>query len=573
MQRFLHDRGRQSIVMLLINSITILLVIVLVVYPLISLLLYSLGIKAHGLEITGAHYLEAIRDIKTFVALKNTFYVATGVTALAVFLGGGLAWLIVRTDIPFKKGLRLVVFLTFTIPSYLLAVAWIELLGRNGFINRVLYGRWQLLDAPLNIYSLEGIIFIMAIHLFPLVFMAMTATLRMNDVSLENAARLAGAGRLKTVFTITLPLILPSILSVSLLVFQQTMACFGVAAVIGLPTSNYILTTRIYSALSRLDLPMATAVSILLLLCSGAIFGIYNLSLRKKRHINVNSQTKVVEPTSLGRGKLPIIFVVGVLLFITTILPLGTLFATSFLKSWGLSFQIKNLTLYNYYAVFTEQTIAVRSIRNSIGYGLATASVAVLLGAVVSYISTKTKIRGRKALEFFATWPIALPGTVMAVAATLAWINPPLKLYGTPWIILVTYIAACLPFGIRNINGLMQGMDPILDDAAKIAGGSWLQNFRNITLPIILPGMRTGWIASFLMVLREMPISIMLYSVGSETIGVLLYNMRSDTGGLEMISAVAVIVIIITVSGNAIIEKYGKSKMEVMDDSGTHSQS
>lgn len=547
------------------GCLTILIVFAVVLYPLIVLFLYSFGINVHNQAITISHYLQAIGDLKTIIAIKNTFYVATGVTLLAVMLGGGLAWVLTRTDIPFKRGFRMLILLTFAIPSYILAVAWIELLGRNGFINNILYSKIHLIDAPLNIYSLEGIILIMALHIFPLVFMTLTAALRMNDATLEMAAWLAGAGRLKTLFTITLPLILPSILSVSLLVFQQTLACFGVAAIIGLPGGNYILTTRIYSALSRLDLPMATSISVILLTCSGLVFYLYNLSLRKKRYININSNAQIAELKSLGKWKVPITILVTLILMVTTIIPLVTLIATSLLKSWGISLSIKNFTFNNYFAIFTEETIAVRAISNSIFYGIIAASITAILGIVISYISTKTVIKGRKFVEFVATWPLAVPGTVIAVAATLAWINYPIKLYGTPLIIIVTYIVACLPFGIRNINGFFQGMDPILENAARISGSSWLQTFKDITLPIIVPGIRTGWITSFLMVLREIPISIMLYSVGSETIGVLLYNMRSDTGGLEMVSAVAIIVIILTVLGNILIEKFGKSRMEKPD--------
>jgi len=557
--------------LLLMGSLT-LLVIVLVGYPLIALLTYSLGIKGQSPELTGMYYLRAFQDINTLVALKNTFYVATGATLFALLLGGGLAWLLMRTDLPFKRAFNLLIFITFTIPSYILAVAWIELLGRNGFINRLLCNEWQLIGQPLNIYSLEGIIFILVLHSFPMVFMALAGTLKLNDRTLEMAARLAGARRLQTLLTITLPLVLPAILSVSLMIFQQTMANFGVPAIIGLPNGHYVMTTRIYSSLSQMDLSMVTALSIILLLCSGGVFYLYHHSLRRKRYIHLSSTSQAAELISLGRWKIPTVIGIVFLFLVTTILPLGTLLVSSFLKSWGLALHLENLTLHNYAAIFWENIIALRAMGNSIGFGILAASVTVVLGVAVSYISTKTIIKGRKVLELLATCPLAVPGTVMAVAATLAWINEPLELYGTPWIIVITYFAACLPFGVRNINGLLQGMDPILDDAARVAGASGLKTFRDITLPAIIPGMRIGWITSFLMVLREIPISIMLYSVGSETIGVLFYRMRSDTGGLETVSAVALIVIVLTILGNLLIEKFGKSPMEVLNGSRRNTQ-
>ncbi len=551
---------------LFISGPVILIVLGLVLYPLLMLFLFSLGINLHDPNITGAYYLQALSDIKTMVALKNTLYVAGGVTAVAILLGGGLAWLVARTDIPHKRLIEIIVFLTFTIPSYILAVAWIQLLGRNGFINRLLYEKWQFIAEPLDIYSLEGIILVMALHSFPLVFMALVSALKMNDKTLEMAARLAGASRMKALFTVTLPLMLPNILSVGLLVFQQTMACFGVAAVIGLPTSNYVLTTRIYSAMSRLDLPSAASTSMILLLCSGVVFCLYNYSLRSKRYININSQSRKAEPVSLGSWKMPMFIGVFLLLSVTTIIPLGSVVATSFLKSWGLSLRFENMTINNYLTIFGGQTIAFRAFFNSITFAFIAATVTAIIGTIISYLSTRTTIKGRKYLEFVATWPLTVPGTVLAVAAVLAWINAPLRIYGTPWILLITYIVACLPFGVRNINGLLQGMDPLLEDAARVSGASWLRTFKDITLPLITPGIKAGWITAFLLVLREIPISILLYSAGAETIGVLLYSMRSDTGGLETVSAVAVILIVLIVAGNVLIGKFGKPRKEATND-------
>ncbi len=546
---------------LLMGGLVALILILVVLYPLAVLLLYSLGVSVHSFDFSLVKYWDAFSDIKTIISIKNTLYIATGVTLMAGLLGGGLAWLISRTDLPGKRIFRVLIFLAFVIPSYILAVAWIELFGRNGFFNRIMK-EWHFIDEPINIYSLEGIIIIMAIHLFPLVFMSLSSALKMSDISLEKASRLAGAGRLRTLLSITVPLIMPSILSIGLLVFQQTMACFGVAAVIGLPSGKYILTTRIYSALNGLDLPMATASSGILLLCSGLVFILHNISLRKKRYIHVNSRSQTPELIPLGRWKIPVVSGVAGILTLTTLIPLGTLIFSSFLKKWGMELSLENFTLINYRAIFMEQATAVRAIRNSICFGAGAASIAAVLGATVVFISNKTRLKSRKAIEFAATWPLAVPGTVMAVAATLAWINPPFKLYATPWIIIITYVAACLPFAVRNVNGLMQEMDPVLENAARISGASRFQSYQDITLPVIMPGIRTGWIMSFLMALREIPISIMLYSVGSETIGVLMFNMRSDSGGLETISALAVLVILLTVIGNVLIEKFGKSRME-----------
>ncbi len=559
-------RGKEKKDLLLAGSL-ICVIFVFVGYPLAKLLLYSLGLKKQECTLTAVNYIQAFGDIHTLVALKNTFYVSVGVTFFSLLTGGALAWLLVRTDVPYKRAIKQLIFITFTIPSYILALAWIELLGRNGFMNRVLFIEWKLMEQPLNLYSLEGVIFILVMHSYPLVFMAVEAVLRQNDRAMEMAARMAGANRVQTLRTITLPLILPTVLSIGLMIFQHTMADFGVPAIIALPTGHYVLTTRIYSALNSMDLAMATAMSVILLIFSGSVFYLYHISFRRKRFIYICSSSQPAECISLGRFKN--LAAVGIMLFllVTTLLPIATLTASSFLKCWGLDLNPDNMTFHNYTAIFSENTIALRAIGNSISFGIFTATVATALGVAISYLSVKTKVKGRGILELLATFPLAVPGTVIAIAFTLAWINEPFKLYGTPWIILAAYFAVCLPFGVRNINGCLQGIDPVLEDAARVAGASKGKAFRDIIFPAIVPGIRIGWITSFLRVLREIPISIMLYSAGSETIGVLLYRMRSGTGGLETVSAIAVIVIILTVLGNVCIQKIGRSRMEGLNDS------
>lgn len=549
--------------LILIIGITVFLLLALVVYPFLLLLLYSLGITLHGVGFTTSAYFKAFTDIKTLLALQNTFYVAGGVTLLASLFGGGLAWLLTRTDLACKRVLRLIIFLTFIVPSYIMAVAWIELLGRNGYINRLLLDSWHLLDNPLDIYSLEGIIMIMAIHLYPLVFMAVSNALQTTEPTMEKAACLCGANRHKTLLTITFPLILPSLLSIALLVFQQTMACFGVAAAIGLPTGNYILTTRIYSAINRLDLPLATAVSMILVICSVLVFLLYNFLLRRKRYTVLSSGSRAAELIPLGKWRIPGTILVFILLTFTTIIPLMVIIVSSVLKKWGLDISPENFTLINYYRVIFEEEISIRAMRNSIVFGLIAATVATALGSIAAYVSQRSSFKGAKIMEFITSMPIAIPSVVMTVAAIIAWINPPFKLYGTAWIIIVTYIAASLPFVVRNVSGLVYGMDPLMEKAARVSGASWPRTYKDVTLPIVMPGLRTGWILSFLMALREIPISIMLYTFGTETIGVLLFNMRADTGGLETVSAIAVIVIILTIMGHLIIEKFGRSRMEI----------
>ena len=523
------------------------LLLVLVAYPASLVLLKALP---------WSNYLDLAADPLARRALLNTLYVGGAVTLLATLLGVATAFLLTRTDLPLKGVLRALIFLAFITPAYIGAVAWIQLLGRSGYVTTLLVDAFDLSAPPIRLYSLEGLIAVMGVHLYPLVFLAASNALSITDPSLEEAAASSGATKLKVLTTITLPLILPGILSGAALVFIQAIACFGVAAVIALPTGHYVLTTRIYTALGHYDVRMACALSVVLVLLAGASIAVHNTLLRGRRYTIATSESRKPGLIGLGRWRLPIAAVLLLLLIATTVLPLATIVLTSFLKAWGLPPALGNLTLGNYVKMASEGLTA-RAMRNSLAFAAGGATVAALIGLVVSYISVRTRMPGRKALDLLATMPLAIPGPVLATAMILAWMNPPLRLYNTPWIILVAYVVAFTPYAVRNVSSVIKGMDPALEEMGWMSGASWARTMRDITVPLIGRGLWAGWILVFLMAFREIPISTMLYTQGTETVGVLLFTLKSDVGGMEVVSAVAVTVVAITLIGQLLVEKLG----------------
>lgn len=527
-----------------------------ILYPFIVLLFKSLICNGKfNLDV----YKNILKDQQSYVAIKNTIYVSFSVTLLTSLFGGILAWLVTRTDYIYKRAIKTFAFLTFVIPSYVLSISWIEFLGRNGYLNRILKNIFGVSKYNFKAYSLEAVIIVMSIHLYPLVFMAIANALEKTDPSLENAAIMSGASRFKAVMTITLPLMIPSFLSIGLLVCSRTMANFGVAAVLALPVGKEVLTTRIYSALTNLDLRLAISISMILVVFSGIIFFLNSFSFRKKRFITINLNSQKAKPIQLGKWRNIVIAFVFLFQTMTTIIPLIAIVISSFLKRWGLELKLNHLTLNNYRVLLFENQLTISAFKNSIFYGLIAATTAVGIGAIISYISNRTNIRGRKIVEFITTWPMAFPNIVLAVAAILTWMNPPFRLYGTKWIIIVTYIVLFLPIAIKNINGLIQSQDVSFEKAARISGASTTLVFKDITLPMIMPGIRSGWILTFLIALREIPISLLLYSPGTETIGVMLFGLKSNSYGLEMTSTLAVVIILMTALGHILLKRLRKS--------------
>ena len=540
----------------IVMAILLAVLLIIVVYPLSLLLLHSLH---GGFALTKYH--EAFANPQNAIALGNSLYTSAVVTLLTVLIGTGMAWLITRSDLPFKRYFRGLIFLTFVTPPYIGTIGWIQLLGRAGYLNAALMRCFHLSSPPIEIYSLEGIIAVMAIYLYPLVFWAAANALTRTNPSLEDAAAASGGTRWKVFTTITLPLALPSILSAALLVFIHTIACFSVAAALGLPTRHYVLATRIYAALSHYDVQMACVLSVILGACSGGAFLLHKAFTKDGSYITTTSGSKRPESIKLGHWRLPV--TVGLLSFIlfTSVLPLLTLLSTSLLKVWGIPLTLQNMSLGNYLAIFQNKLIG-GALQNSLIFAIIAAGVAVLLSFLTAYISTRTKLTGRGLLDLLVTFPLAIPGPVLATTMILAWMKPPLVLYNTPWIIIVAYVVAFTPFALRNLSGSFRSLDPGLEEAAWLSGASWLRGLKDVLLPLLKPGILTSFILVFLMGMREIPISLMLHTQGTETVGVVLFSFR-ETIGIEAVSALAVIVILITLAGHLIVGRLSRS-MEVV---------
>lgn len=536
-------------------GVAIVALLLFVAYPLLLLFLDSFA--AHE-GFTVANYLKAFANRQNYVALANSLYTSAAATLLAVLIGVGMAWLITRTDIPFKRGFRGLIFLTFLTPPYIGTIGWIQLFGRAGYINTMLT---QVLGLSIELYSLEGIIAVMAVYFYPLIFWATANALERTDPTLEDAAASSGGTRWRVFTTITLPLVLPSILSAAALVFIHTISCFAVAAALGLPTRHYVLATRIYAALSHYDVQMACALSVILVLLSSGAFLLQKAILGRGRYITTTSGSRKPEAVKLGRWRKPVTVALLSFTFFTAILPLLTIVSTSLLKAWGLPLTLQNLTLGNYLAIFQNRLIG-GALRNSLVFATFAAGAAALLSFLIAYISARTKLAGRGFLDLLATFPLAIPGPVLATAMILAWIRPPLALYNTPWVIIVAYIVAFTPFALRNLSGSLRAFDPALEEAAWASGASWLSGLRDILLPLLRPGMLTSFVLVFLMGLREIPLSLMLHTQGTETVGVVLFSFR-ETIGVETVSALAVVVILITVGGHLIVGKLGGRRIEV----------
>jgi iron(III) transport system permease protein len=558
MQRKQHLQINNGLSNLQLNSVLVLLVL-LTVYPLGCLLVNSLGITALQQRFSFQSYIEVFSEPQFLKVFANTIGMAVAITVLALTIGTGLAWFLIKTDLKQRRTADFLIMLTYLVPSYIMAIALIEIWGPLGVVGKW-FKDWGLdLACFFNIYSLSGVVLVMTIHLYPLAYQTVSNALNSCERSLEEAALLDGAGPGQAFLKIILPAILPSIFSAGLFIFAHSVACFGVAALLALPARQYILSTYIYVALSSLKFEKAMALAVLLALLAGMLFKVRQwLKWTEFKMVpNLNyGECKV----RLGRMATPVKLGLGLFFGLTLAAPLVVIMVVSFLKVWGAAWIPANFTWDNYRQIFFGDARIVRAIINSFVFGSIAATVATAIGAVAIYLGVRFGGWKGKLADFLLSWPMALPEVVLAVAAILAWMRPPLKLYGTPWIIIVTYIVAGLPFVVRSISGLLDSLEPELEEIAWTFGASVLTGFRRVVLPLIGSGLKAGWMFTLLFALHEIPISTLLCAPGTETIGTVLFGLRNDTGGLELISALAVVILIIVSSGRLMVQRISRER-------------
>jgi iron(III) transport system permease protein len=516
--------------------------IILVVLPLLFLLIGSLkGPEGMSLD----HFSEVLSGRLYVNALKNSLILGAWTGLFSLLIGLTLAWAVSRTDVPWKPFIRATATLSYLLPPFLTAIAFTYLFSPNaGLINVLVRDVLGLPWLTFNIFSMTGLVIVTVMHTFPFVYLLASSALQSVDASYEEAAQILGASKLRTAFSITAPLVAPAILSGTLLAFVNAIALFGSQAIIGLPGRIVTLPTRIYALF---DYPpeygLASALSLVFVILTVGALYMQRSFLARRSYITLAGKGSRPQMMELGVFRW-VLLAFAIIIFIIGILaPYATLIAVSFSKSWGLEFW-KNLTLANYKFILFDYNVTQRAIMNSLFLAAVAASVAVLIGAVIGWIDLRTRIPGRKLLDYFALIPLGLPGIVVAVALIQFWLAMPIALYGTLAILLLAYVGRYLPLGVRAANTSLRQIDPSLEESAQILGAKWTTTMREITLPLIRPGLFAGWLLVFVPVIQELSASILLFSSSSITLAVAIYNLY-ETGYIEPVAALSIVNMII----------------------------
>jgi iron(III) transport system permease protein len=546
-----RGRGGAGGVLTAVGAAAVAVLLLLVIYP--SAMLVVSSVLADG-RFTLAHFWRTFNDRAAVATLGNSLVVSTAATLLGTALGTVLAWLVTRTDLPGRRHWDTLLLLPYMIPPFIGAIAWVYLLGPAGYLNQLWMAVTGSPDPLVVIYGPGGIVFALTLYGYPIVYATMRGVLQQMNPALEEAARIAGATPGRLLRDVTVPLMLPGVLAGALLLFMSSLANFGIPAVIGFPARYFVLPTRIYTTILNFDLPnnlqIAAALSMWLVAIGILLLYLQRRVLRLSRFAVVTGQATAPSRVELGRWASPVAAALGGFVVIGAALPAGAMLLTAVIRAYGLLPAPENLTLQHFETILWGIPKMPRAVANSLALAAGAATTIVILALGIAYLIARVRVRGAQVLDVLVTIPYAVPGTVVALAMILAWIRPVpvlgLHLYNTIWIIFLAYVARFLVFGVRTLMAGLSQVHDSLEEAARIGGASGPRAFREITLPIIRPSIAAGWFLVFVPAVTELTLSILLFSVGNETLGVVVYGLHEE-GKFALAAAAAFVVTLMLV--------------------------
>lgn len=545
----LGQRWRHADKSFWIWGLAIVVLAFLVVNPLVRLLIVSFQDGESG-TFTLANYLSAYGRSRYLDALVNSLVLGVSAASLCLLFGVPMAWALSRTDMPGKALVWLSILGTFIIPPYLGAVAWILLAGPNaGWLNRMIVGLTGMDSGPFNVYTMPGLVLVVACYSFPYVFVFTKSALDLVSSEMEDAASILGAGNLRTTLSITLPLVLPAILGAFILVFLEAIALFGSPALLALPGRFHVVTTQLWQFFEYPPrVGVAAAYAMPLLGITIVLFWLQRRITSRKGYIALTGKGGERRPIQLGPWKWPMLGFCLAVCSLSFYMPMVVICQAALAKAWGRGFALSNLTLDNLYFTLFENSLTRNATFNTFLYAGAASIIAITLALCVAYIVNRELVGKRvgNVLSFLTMAPFVIPGIVLAIGFYAAYTNPPLLLYGTAWILILAFATRFLPIAFANSNAAIRSINPELEDAVRILGGSRFTAISRVVMPLLKRSLVGAFILVFIPATRELSSAIFLYSINTQVLSVLLFD-KSDEGNFEMLAAIGLILVFITI--------------------------
>lgn len=517
---------------------SLLLLLLFLVYPMFSIIYCSFSNNEGGFTLK--YYQTFFTKPYYSRTLSNSLITSTITTIFAVLIGVPLAYITSRFHIFGKKIINILIIMSLMSPPFIGAYSWIMLLGRNGAITNF-FARLGITTPP--IYGFTGIVLVFTLKLFPYVYLYVSGAMSSIDRSLEEAAENLGSSKLKRILTITIPVIMPTLAAGAIMVFMTSLADFGTPMLIG--EGYKVLPVLVYEEyMSEMggNSNMAGALSVVIVCCSTIVLLVQNYVVSRKNYVMTSMRPPIVEEVS--KGKKILLSAICMLVAFIAFLPQIVVIITSFIKTNGPIF-VQGFSLGSYEKIFYALS---KNITNTFFYSFIAIIIIIVFGMLLSYLVVKKKNKVSAALDLLIMFPYVIPGAVLGISLLVAFNNPPLLLSGSAAILIISYVIRKMPYTIRSSSALLHQIDPSIEEASINLGVSPMRTFFKITARMMLPGVLSGAILSWITTINELSSSVMLYSGKTATISVAIYTevVRASFGTAAALASILTVATILS---------------------------
>lgn len=509
------------------------LAVVMVLYPVVVVALRSISKDEIGSPLTLEWITAVFESARGREALVNTVIYTAGSTALAMGLGVLLAFLATRTDMPGGRIIGFLALLPMLVPPFILLVGWVAIADPSaGFINILASALTGSRTTWVSINTMAGLIWMTGLFLTPYVYLMVAAGFRNSDGAMEEAARVSGAGRLRLLYTIVLPLQRPALLAALLLVIIMAAGDFIIPATVGLKARIYLLPSLIWQNHASFPAQPGLAAAQSLLLVVVGLLCIYF----QRRALSRGGRYTTVG----GKGSRPMLFPLGklrypmgvlALLFAlsSSVIPLLAVGSMAFMRYWSpYALRPENLTLRNFNYMLFEYPQVWPSAQHSLFLGIAGATACVALAIALAWYVIRMRGKLAGIVEYAMVLPLGIPGIALGVGILSLWILVPGGIYGTLWILLLAYVTAHIPVAMQFVGSALHRIHTDLEDASRISGQAWAGTLQRIDIPLMAPALIGSWLLMYVVILREISLVILLYNPSTIVLSVGLMDVWSS---------------------------------------------
>ena len=505
-----------------------------------------------GVHLSVINFTNLLGDQRFYMAVGNTLVCGVATTLLSIVYGISLAWIIARTDLPGKAWFETLNLVPFFMSPYVGAIAWTFLIAPySGLLQNALKDSFHVNADWVNIYSRGGVIWVLSLFYTPYVYLLVISPLRQIDGALEDAARVHGASFWLTLRAITLPLMEPAILSAALIVFITSAGLFDVPLALTATKGIRMVPTEIFTLVNYpSDLGRASAYGIVIVCVTIAMTLLQRRHLGRRRYTIVTGKGYRARSISLSRGgKAAALAVECFYVATSVILPVSALVAVAISPLWTGRFHPAAATFANFHYVLFDYSLTQNALFNSLILAILGASIGVTVSFLQAHFLERGHSGSRPIVDVLLSLPLGIPGIVLSLFFLILAIRTPL--YGTLAIMLVAYVARFFPFSTRTIGAMMAALHPELEESARTSGASWAQTIRYIVLPLARPALIAAWIMLFVIFIRELGASILLYSSGTETLSVAMVLLSENSAGY--VAALALVQLMLLLAAFAVL--------------------